>query len=131
MRMQFSAPLPVKVRPGAGSQCPARFPLQRDEGSVDRHPQRLSAAQWRRAESFLLGRAGWAGVAAKDSRNFVRGVPRLYRGQASGYCVARPLEWAARPGLTGVLPVTETPCGQAQLAQGRLDHSAHGGHPAG
>ena len=60
--------------PGAGSQCPARLSLQRDGTSVDRHPQRLSAAQWRRAESFLLGRAGWVGVAAKDSRNFVRGV---------------------------------------------------------
>ena len=41
------------------------------------------------------------------------------------------MEWAARPGLTGVSPVTETLRGQAQLAQGRLDHSAHGGHPAG
>ena len=82
MRMQFSAPLPVKVRPGAGSQCPARFPLQRDEGSVDRHPQRLSAAQWRRAESFLLGRAGWVGVTAKHSRNFVTGVPLVLRGGA-------------------------------------------------
>ena len=42
-----------------------------------------------------------------------------------------PLEWAGRPRLAGVLPVTETACSQAQLAQGRLDHSAHGGHPAG
>ena len=83
---------------GAGSQCPPRFPLQRDGKSVDRHPQRLSAAQWRRAESFLLGRAGWVGVAAKDSRNFVKGVPRLYRGQASGYCVERPIGMGWPPG---------------------------------
>ena len=36
MRMQFRAPLPVKVRPGAGSQCPARLSFQQDEASVDR-----------------------------------------------------------------------------------------------
>ena len=76
---------------GPGSQCPRRLSLQRNEENVNRHPQRLSAAQWRRAESFLLGRAGWVGVTDKDSRNFVKGVPRLCRGQASGYCVARPI----------------------------------------
>ena len=31
---------------------------------------------------FLPGRAGWVGVAVKDSRNFVRGVPLVLRGVA-------------------------------------------------
>ena len=31
---------------------------------------------------FLLGRAGWVGVAAKDSRNFVNGVLLVLRGGA-------------------------------------------------
>ena len=34
----------------------------------------LTAAQWRRVESFLRGRPGWVGVTAKDNRNFVNGV---------------------------------------------------------
>ena len=34
----------------------------------------LSAAQWRRVESFLPGRPGRVGVTAKDNRNFVNGV---------------------------------------------------------
>ena len=95
--VQCSASSQGTGRAQAPSARPA-FPLQRDETSVDRHPQRLSAAQWRRAESFLPGRAGWVGVAAKDSRNFVRGLPRLYRGQASGYCVARPIGMGCPPG---------------------------------
>ena len=34
----------------------------------------LSAAQWRRIESFLPGHAGWVGVTAKDNRNFLNAV---------------------------------------------------------
>ena len=34
----------------------------------------LSAAQWQRMEGFLPGRPGYAGVTAKDNRNFVNGV---------------------------------------------------------
>ena len=42
----------------------------------------LSNSQWDRIEGFLPGRQGWAGVTAKDNRNFVNGVLRVLRSGA-------------------------------------------------
>ena len=42
----------------------------------------LSAAQWRRVESFLPVRPGWVGVTAKDNRTFVNGVLWVLRSGA-------------------------------------------------
>ena len=70
--------------PGPDSQSPARFPLQQDEESVDRHPQRLSAAQWRRAESFLPGRA--------ESRGYSKGQPELREGRSISAARRSPVE---------------------------------------
>ena len=42
----------------------------------------MSNSQWDRIEGFLPGRQVWAGVTAKDNRNFVNGVLRVLRSGA-------------------------------------------------
>ena len=44
----------------------------------------VSPSQWRRMEGFLPGRAGHVGIAAKENRQFVNGVPRLHEGKPMG-----------------------------------------------
>ena len=79
----------------------------------------LSAAQWQRVEGFLPGRPGWVGVAAKDNRTFVNGVPRFHEGRLCGCCAAALIGKTCLPNMaTGKASTNALPAGPG-LESGR------------